>query len=294
MLYRKSNIIKKKKKKTIKAIKRETLTFHAYDIPITITNASRNESRNKSNRVLKFISGSVKSRSPKVILKLYMALVRPHLGYAVQFWSPHFRKDIALLESVQRRMTKKVQGMRDIPYVARLKNSICIPSARWRGNRRVSKPLCVNNSIGNHWKCYRAFATARCKPPCVNKAKALFTQGGFYRGGCRAFHAGIVHTRRFTPRHNCGGDLIKVSKWYKSFNKGDMVVLRISSGDRTRNNGFKLEKFRIRKEMGRNWLSNRVVDEWNGLCGHVVRGESMGSFKTRWDKFKEGDDRWNK
>ncbi|MPC75847.1 hypothetical protein E2C01_070244 [Portunus trituberculatus] len=45
-------------------------------------------------------------------------------------------------------------------------------------------------------------------------------------------------------------------------------VLRISSGDRTRNNGFKLEKFRFIREMGRNWFSGRVVDEWNRLSGH--------------------------
>ena len=80
-------------------------------------------------------------------------------------------------------------------------------------------------------------------------------------------------------RRRLRGDLIEVFKWYKGFNKGDMnVVLRISSGDRTRNNGFKLEKFRFRKEMGRNWFSDRVFDEWNGLSGHVVRGESIGSF----------------
>ncbi|MPC70384.1 hypothetical protein E2C01_064631 [Portunus trituberculatus] len=45
-------------------------------------------------------------------------------------------------------------------------------------------------------------------------------------------------------------------------------VLKISSWNRTRNNGFKLEKFRFWREIGRNWFSNRVVDEWNGLSGH--------------------------
>ena len=39
------------------------------------------------------------------------------------------------------------------------------------------------------------------------------------------------------------GDLIEVFKWVKGFNKGDVgKVFMISSQDRTRNNGFKLEK----------------------------------------------------
>ena len=46
--------------------------------------------------------------------------------------------------------------------------------------------------------------------------------------------------------------------------------------------------------MGRNWFSNRVADEWNGLSNHVVSGESIESFKIRLDKLKDEDnDRQN-
>ena len=87
--------------------------------------------------------------------------------------------DIILLESVPRRMTKMIEGIRNFSYERRLK---------------------------------------------LLKLHSL-------------------------ERRKVMGDMIEVFKWVKGFNKREVgKVFTISSQDRTRNNGFKLEKCRFIKK----------------------------------------------
>jgi hypothetical protein len=79
------------------------------------------EAAKKGNRALGMIKRNFAHRSKDVVLKLYKQIVRPHLEYAVQAWSPYYSKDIKVLEDVQKRATKLVYDFKDLSYEARLK-----------------------------------------------------------------------------------------------------------------------------------------------------------------------------
>jgi len=73
----------------------------------------------KANHILCCNKRTVTSGLRKLILS-YSTLVRPRLLYCVQFWSSQNKKDMELLEWIQRRITKMISWLEQLPYDDRL------------------------------------------------------------------------------------------------------------------------------------------------------------------------------
>ena len=73
-----------------------------------------------ANRTLGLIKRTLSSRDVDIVVGLYKSLVRPNLEYCMSVWRPHYRKDIDLLEGVQRRALKIIDGFNVLSYEDRL------------------------------------------------------------------------------------------------------------------------------------------------------------------------------
>jgi len=75
----------------------------------------------KANCFLGYIKISMASSLREVILPLCSAFVRPHMEYCIELWGPQLKKDMDLLEWVQRRAMKMIRGPVHLPCKDRLR-----------------------------------------------------------------------------------------------------------------------------------------------------------------------------
>ena len=91
----------------------------------------------KGNQILGLIRRNIVYKEKELIIPLYKTIVRPHLEYCIQARRPYRKKDIDILERVQRRATKTIQKLRNISYEMRLKECglTTLETRRLRGDQ---------------------------------------------------------------------------------------------------------------------------------------------------------------
>ena len=87
-----------------------------------------------ANGIVGQIRRSFSFLDPETFRRIFVAFVRPHLEYCQAVWSPHLRKYIDILENVQIRATKLVDGLSHLEYPERLKR-INLPTLLYRRRR---------------------------------------------------------------------------------------------------------------------------------------------------------------
>ncbi len=85
----------------------------------------------KANSMFGLIRRIFQFMDKETFKPLYQSMVRVHLDYVSSVWAPYKKKDIKLIEQVQRRATKQIPGLSKLSYQERLK-SLELPTLSYR------------------------------------------------------------------------------------------------------------------------------------------------------------------
>lgn len=117
----------------------KTLRFHShiYNVVCKAGGLATNLLRSTVNRDSDFMKN------------LFISHIRPHLEYASLLWNTQYIEDLKLLEAVQRRWTKRITALGDLPYGQRL-SSLNLYSVRGR---------LLRADMVAYWKIFHGFST---------------------------------------------------------------------------------------------------------------------------------------
>ncbi|MCP4473118.1 MAG: hypothetical protein GY821_00795 [Gammaproteobacteria bacterium] len=95
------------------------------DLGVTVSSNLRfsdhcNSIAKKAHNRANMIHRTFLTKNPKFLRNLFITYARPILEYASEVWSPHLVKDRNIVESVQRRFTKRIPVMSHLSYQDRL------------------------------------------------------------------------------------------------------------------------------------------------------------------------------
>ena len=91
---------------------------------------------NKANQLVGLIRRTFTHNDKEMVKRMYTSIVRPHLEYGNIIWYPQLKKDVNLIERVQRRVTKLIPELQSLNYETRLRelNLPTLVNRRYRGD----------------------------------------------------------------------------------------------------------------------------------------------------------------
>ena len=109
-----------------------TCMFHSTDLK---WNMQVNQQCSRANKELSYIRRNTRTiHNATTRRTIYLALVRSHLGYATQVWSPQSIELLTKLERPQRRATKYILSLPfacSVSYTSRLQSLHLLPICYW-------------------------------------------------------------------------------------------------------------------------------------------------------------------
>ena len=90
---------------------------------------------NKANRLAELIKRTLKSLDRVSFLTLYKSLIRSVLDYGVSVYYPYTKKNMQLIENIQRRPTKVVPELKGLSYNSEILKSLKLPTTHYRRKR---------------------------------------------------------------------------------------------------------------------------------------------------------------
>ena len=102
-----------------------SITNEERDLGIKMTpdfkfSSQASHAASKASSILAILRRTFVSRDVEIWATLYRVYVRPHLEFAISAWNPFLRRDICVLEKVQRRATRVPSSLRGHDYNDRM------------------------------------------------------------------------------------------------------------------------------------------------------------------------------
>ena len=135
----------------------------------------------KANALTGMIRRTFTHMDKDIFRTLFITIVRPHLEYGAPIWNPYKKGVINMIENVQRRATKQVPGLRDLPYMERLKllNLPTLKYRRYRGDMITTYKLAhkmFDSLASKDILCFETNQRYHLRRHCLTIKKSTFNK----------------------------------------------------------------------------------------------------------------------